>query len=102
MDARLQLHANKAPLDALADLTSPEAKSSPDRALIDEIDRKPHPVFFTDEMASIKKRMIDDEVSPFQNVYFVDVSISRVSDRIVSYRVMGDHGKEELEPLAPT
>ena len=83
------------------DATSPEAKSSPDRALIEDIDPRPHPVFFTDEMSSIKRQMIDDEVNPYQNVYFVDVSVSRVSDRVVSYRVIGYHGKEELEPLAP-
>jgi hypothetical protein len=79
------------------DETKPEAKSSPDRALIEEIDPKSHPVFFTDEMSFLKKQMIDDEVNPYQSVYFVDVSVSRVSGKVVSYRVMGYHGKEELE-----
>lgn len=81
------------------DETRPEAKSSPDRALIEEIDEKSHPVFFTDEMSSIKKQMIDDEANPYQSVYFVDVSVSRVSGKIVSYRVIGYHGKEDLEAL---
>jgi hypothetical protein len=61
------------------DATSPEAKSSPDRALIEEIDTKSRPVFFTDEMSFLKKQMIGDEENPYQSVYFVDVSISRVS-----------------------
>lgn len=83
------------------DETRPEAKSTPDRALIEEVDAKSHPVFFTDEMSSIKKQMIDDAAAnPYQTVYFVDVSVSRVAGRVVSYRVIGYHGKEELEALA--
>jgi hypothetical protein len=81
------------------DETRPEAKSSPDRALIEEIDTKPHAVFFTDEMSILKKQMIGDELNPYQSVYFVDVSVSRVSGKVVSYRVIGYHGKEELEAL---
>jgi hypothetical protein len=52
-------------------------------------------------MSAIKKQMIDDEVNPYQNVYFVDVSVSRIADKVVAYRVIGYHGKEELEPLVP-
>jgi len=81
------------------DETRPEAKSSPDRALIEEIDAKPHAVFFTDEMSILKKQMIGDELNPYQSIYFVDVSVSRVSGKVVSYRVIGYHGKEELEAL---
>jgi hypothetical protein len=81
------------------DETRPEAKSTPDRALIEEIDSKPHAVFFTDEMSILKKQMIGDELNPYQSVYFVDVSVSRVSGKAVSYRVVGYHGKEELEAL---
>jgi hypothetical protein len=84
------------------DETKPEAKSSPDRALIEEIDAKSHVVFFTDEMSYLKKQMIDDEVNPYQSIYFVDVSVSRISGKVVSYRVIGYHGKEELEALAPS
>jgi hypothetical protein len=79
------------------DETRPEAKSTPDRALIEEIDPKSHAVFFTDEMSTLKKQMIDDEKNPYQTVYFVDVSVSRVSGKVVSYRVIGYHGKDELE-----
>jgi hypothetical protein len=81
------------------DETRPEAKSSPDRALIEEIDLKPHAVFFTDEMSILKKQMIDDEENPYQSIYFVDVNVSRVSGKVVSYRVIGYHGKDELEAL---
>jgi hypothetical protein len=81
------------------DETRPEAKSSPDRALIEEIDLKPHAVFFTDEMSVLKKQMIGDELNPYQSVYFVDVNVSRVSGKVVSYRVIGYYGKEELEAL---
>lgn len=83
------------------DKATTDGKSSPDKAVIEEIDPKPHAVFFTDEMTAIKKQMIDDEEKPFQNVYFVDVDVSRVSGKVVSYRITGYHGKEELESLAP-
>lgn len=83
------------------DPTKPKAKSSPDRALIEEIDTKSHPVFFTDEMSFLKTEMIDDEENPYQSVYFVDVSVSRISGNVVSYRVMGFHGKDELQALPP-
>jgi hypothetical protein len=36
-------------------------------------------------MSAIKKQMIDDEVNPYQNVYFVDVSVSRIGDKVVAY-----------------
>ncbi|WP_038956351.1 hypothetical protein [Bradyrhizobium japonicum] len=77
------------------------AKTTPDRALIEEIDEKPHAVFFTDEMSHLKNQMIDDEDNPYQAIYFVDVVVSRSSGRVVSYRVIGYHGKEELEALPP-
>jgi hypothetical protein len=83
------------------DKATTDGKSSPDRGVIEEIDPKPHAVFFTDEMTPIKKQMIDDEEKPFQHVYFVDVDVSRVSGKVVSYRITGYHGKEELEPLSP-
>jgi hypothetical protein len=51
------------------DETRPEAKTTPDRALIEEVDPKSHPVFFTDEMSAIKKQMITDyEANPYQTV----------------------------------
>lgn len=71
--------------------------SSPDKALIEELDRRPKPVFFTDDMEHLKREMIEDEDNPYQKVYFVDVQISRTQDKIVSYRVIGYHGKEDLE-----
>ncbi|OPY99993.1 hypothetical protein A5906_24520 [Bradyrhizobium sacchari] len=77
------------------------AKTTPDRALIEEIDEKPHAVFFTDEMSHLKNQMIDDEDNPYQAIYFVDVVVSRSSGKVVSYRVIGYHGKEELEALPP-
>jgi hypothetical protein len=85
------------------DETKPAAKSSPDRGLIEEIDAKSHAVMFTDETAYLKKQMIDDEENPYHNVYFVDVAVSRVADKVISYRILGYHGKEELDAsmLAP-
>ncbi|MBB4261837.1 MULTISPECIES: hypothetical protein [unclassified Bradyrhizobium] len=83
------------------DSVKSEAKTTPDRALIEEIDEKPHAVFFTDEMSHLKMQMIGDEENPYQAIYFVDVVVSRSSGKVVSYRVIGYYGKEELEPLPP-
>lgn len=69
---------------------------SPDKGLISEIDGKPHAVLFTDEMAYIKREMIDDEENPYQKVYFVDVEIVRTGDKITAYRVIGYHGKDNF------
>jgi hypothetical protein len=73
-----------------------EGTKSPDRGVIEEIDPKPHAVLFTDEMSHIKREMIDDQENPYQKVYFVDVEIVRVGDKIVAYRIMGFHGTEDL------
>ncbi len=69
---------------------------TPDKAIIEEIEAKPKPVFFTDEMAFLKKQMIADEDNPYQMVYFVDVEVSYASDKVASYRVVAYHGKDDL------
>ena len=75
-----------------------EGKWSPDQGLIEEIDNKPHTVMFTDEMAYLKSEMIADEESPFKKVYFVDVEISKAAGgKVAAYRVVGFHGKEDLD-----
>ena len=73
-------------------------KQSADRGIIEELDPKPHAVFFTDEMTVLKDEMIADEENPYQQVYFVDVEISRAAGgKITAYRIVGYHGKEELQ-----
>jgi len=47
-------------------------------------------------MSHVKKEMIDDEENPYQKVYFVDVEVLRVGDKVVAYRIVGYHGKEDL------
>lgn len=76
--------------------------STPDRALIEEIDPKPRAVHFTDDMAYLKEEMIHDEENPLQKVYFVDVEVSRVQGMVAAYRVVGYHGKDDLEPQQVT
>jgi hypothetical protein len=74
-----------------------EGRTSPDKGVIEEIDRRSHAILFTDELLPLKRLMIDDQENPYQNVYFVDVEVSRVNGRVVSYRVTGYHGSEILE-----
>lgn len=70
---------------------------TPDKAVIEEIDPKPKPVFFTDEMAFLKQQMIADEDNPYQMVYFVDVEVSLANGgKVASYRVVAYHGKDDL------
>jgi len=78
-----------------------EGRSSPDKALIEEIDPKPRPVFFTDEMSYLKEEMVQDEENPMQKVYFVDVEVSRVEGKPTAYRVVGYHGKDDLGDDTP-
>lgn len=74
-----------------------DGKRSPDKAIIEDIDKKERPVFFQDDFSHLKKAMIDDQENPYKKVYFVDVAISRVAGKVVSYRVIGYHGSEDLE-----
>jgi hypothetical protein len=78
------------------DAARTEGTRSPDQGKIDELDAKPHAVMFTDDMAYIKREMIDDEANPYQKVYFVDVEVSRVGGKITAYRIYGYHGKEDF------
>jgi hypothetical protein len=74
-----------------------DRKTTPDRATIEEIDSKPHAVFFTDEVSFLKSEMIADEENPYRQVYFVDVEVSRAAGgKVTAYRVVGYHGKEDL------
>lgn len=79
------------------DHSNPAAKTTPDRALIEEIDPKPHAVHFTNEMSFLKSEMIGDEENPYLHIYFVDVQVSRVGGKVVSYRVVGYYGKDLME-----
>jgi hypothetical protein len=74
-----------------------ETAGSPDRAKIDEIDGRDRPTFFTDETTYLKDEMIGEDENPWQRVYFVDVEVSRHEGKVVSYRIVGYHGKEDLD-----
>lgn len=74
-----------------------DGKRSPDKAVIEEVDKKERPVFFQDDFSHLKKAMIDDQENPYKKVYFVDVAVSRVGGKVVSYRVIGFHGSEDLD-----
>jgi hypothetical protein len=75
--------------------------SSPDKGIIEEIDPKPKTILFTDELSYLKHQMISDEENPMQKVYFVDVEVSRVGGKVTAYRIVGFHGKDELDPPDP-
>ena len=73
------------------------SQNSPDKALIPEVDTTPRPVFFEDEVAYIRREMIEEEENPFQTIYFVDVIVSRLNGKVTHYRVVGYHGKDRLD-----
>lgn len=72
---------------------------NPDKGLIEEIDPKPRPVFFQDEFMYLKQEMLAAEENPYLKVYFVDVSVSRVDGRVVSYRIVGFHGTADRDDI---
>ena len=69
---------------------------SPDEGLIEEIDPKSKAILFTDELSYLKKQMLDEDENPMKKVYFVDVEISRVGEKITAYRIVGYHGNDDL------
>jgi hypothetical protein len=74
---------------------------SPDLGLIEEIDPRPHAVMFTDEMSYLKREMIGDVENPYQKVYFIDVDVSRIGDKITAYRIIGYHGSDDFDDNPP-
>ncbi len=81
-----------------SDETATKGVRSPDKGFIEEIDPdKPHAVLFTDEMMYLKAEMMADDDNPYRKVYFVDVDVSRVGDRITAYRIVGYHGSDDLD-----
>lgn len=68
---------------------------SPDKGRIEEIDRGAKSVLFDESIASVKGEIMADAL--LQMVYYVDVEIVRVNDRIQAYRVIKYHGKEPLD-----
>lgn len=79
-----------------ADAARTAGARSPDKAIIEEIDPKHRPVFFEDEFAGLKSEMLAGHDNPYKRIYFVDVKVSRVAGRVVSYRIIGFHGSEEI------
>lgn len=82
------------------DAPKTQGKRSPDQGVIEEIDDGPHAVLFTDDTAHLKGELIGDGENPYRMIYFVDVEVSRVSSKVVSYRVFGFHGKQRACRLA--
>ena len=84
-------------------LDSSEARTdvsrNPDKGIIQELTDRPVSVLFDEEMAHLKGEMLSGEPNPFQKVYFVDVEVSRVNEKIVSYRVTAYHGSDDLSTL---
>lgn len=70
--------------------------SSPDKGIIEEIDPKPKAILFTDELSYLKLEMLAEDENPMKKVYFVDVEVSRVRDKITAYRIVGYHGCDDL------
>ena len=71
--------------------------STPDKAVIEPIDPKKKPIFFADGSTTLKNKMVRDEAYPLDRIYFVDVLVTRVGGRVVSYTVIDYHGSDEIE-----
>lgn len=75
-------------------LAKTDGAISPDKGRIEEIDRAAKSILFHENMASVKLEIMADPL--MQMVYYVDVEIVRIDDKIKAYRVVGYHGKEPL------
>ncbi|MGO6935013.1 hypothetical protein ACCS97_25110 [Rhizobium ruizarguesonis] len=71
--------------------------TSPDKGRIEEIDSRPKSILFHEDVADVKSDIMGEAL--LQMVYYVDVEVVRVDDRIKAYRVVGYHGKEPLEDV---
>lgn len=78
------------------DAPKTQGKRSPDQGVIQEIDDGAHAVLFTHDTAHLKSELIGDGENPYRMIYFVDVEVSRIASKVVSYRVLDFHGKQEL------
>lgn len=74
-----------------------EGARSPDKGIIEEIDPGAKAVLFGDDEAELKSQILVDEENPMMMVYYVDIEVVRVAQKIKAYRVVGFHGKEPLE-----
>jgi len=74
-----------------------EGQRSPDKGIIDEIDPAPKAILFGDDETGMKADIIASEESLMQMIYYVDVEVVRVQQKIKAYRIVGFHGKELLD-----
>ncbi len=69
---------------------------SPHKAIIEDIDPAPKPVFFDEGLESVKKQMA--EADPYTKVFFVDVVVSHAKGgKVAAYKVTAYHGEDSLE-----
>ncbi|KAB1087365.1 hypothetical protein F4V91_13590 [Neorhizobium galegae] len=75
-------------------LARTDGATSPDKGRIDEIDAGAKSILFAEDMAAVKAEIMDDAM--LKMVYYVDVEVVRVDDKIKAYRVIRYHGKDPL------
>ncbi|MTH95545.1 hypothetical protein [Roseibium sp. RKSG952] len=74
-----------------------EGQRSPDKGLIEEIHPAAKSILFGDDEAGLKADILASDENPMLMLYYVDVEIVRVDDKIKAYRIVGFSGKEPLE-----
>ena len=79
-----------------------EGQRSPDKGIIEEIDPAAKSILFGDDEAGLKADILASEENPMLMLYYVDVEIVRVAEKIKAYRVVAFHGKESLEEEGDT
>lgn len=68
--------------------------NSPDKGRIEEIARGAKSILFAENMSDVKAEMTKDPL--LHMVYYVDVQVVRVDEKIKAYRIVGYHGKDTL------
>ena len=59
-----------------------EGQRSPDKGIIDEIDPSPKAILLGDDEAGMKVDILASDENPMQMIYFVDVEVVRVQQKI--------------------
>lgn len=73
-----------------------EGQRSPDKGIIQELDPKPKPIFFEDGEEGLKSYIINSDENPYQMIYYVDVEVVTVDEKIKAYRIVRFRGTDPL------
>ena len=73
-----------------------DGQRSPDKGIIESIDPKHKAILFADGEEGLKSEIINSDENPMQMVYYVDVEVVKVDNKVKAYRIVKYHSREQL------